>query len=119
VEVHLGRFGPYVKCGKATVSLPKDRDPSTVEYADALAFITDAKQRRKEAAEPLRTLGKDPSTGAEILVKSGRYGPYVTDGKTNASLSKKLTPESVTLEEASDLLAKKRVRGPSKWHRRR
>lgn len=119
VEVHLGRFGPYIKWDKVTVSLPKDANPATVTQEEALNFIVNAKELRKLAAEPLRTIGKDPATGSDVHVKSGRYGPYITDGKTNVSLSKKFTPESITLEEATDLLAKKRAAGPSKWKGRR
>jgi DNA topoisomerase-1 len=86
---------------------------------EALAFLATVKQHRAQAAQPLRTIGNDPITGAAIEVKTGRFGPYVTDGKTNASLGKKRTVEEITLEEASDLLAKKRARGPGKWRGRR
>ncbi len=115
LEVHLGRFGPYIKWGEVTSSLGKELDPATVTKEEAVAYLASAKERKTQAAEPLRTLGNDPVTGAAIQVKTGRYGPYVTDGKTNCSLPKRFTPEAVTLEEASDLLAKKRARGPSKW----
>jgi len=114
VQVHLGRFGPYIKWGKVTASLAKDADPAALDLAGALAVVAEAKERKIKGAEPLRTLGNDPVTGAEITVKSGRYGPYVTDGKTNCSLPKKFTPEAITLQEASDLLAKKRAAGPGK-----
>ncbi|MDD4287462.1 MAG: type I DNA topoisomerase [Candidatus Peribacteraceae bacterium] len=114
IEVHLGRFGPYIKWGEATSSLGKELDPALVTKEQAVAYLASAKERKTQAAEPLRTLGNDPITGAEISVKTGRYGPYVTDGKTNCSLPKRFTPEAVTLEEASDLLAKKRARGPGK-----
>ncbi|MDD5623407.1 MAG: type I DNA topoisomerase [Candidatus Peribacteraceae bacterium] len=118
VEVYLGRFGPYIKWSETTASLPKDADPSAIELNDALKLMTEAKENRQRAAEPLSTLGKDPNTGGTILVKTGRYGPYVTDGKTNASLPKKFTPESITLEDAAELLAKKRAAGPGKKWRR-
>ncbi|MFA5273411.1 MAG: type I DNA topoisomerase, partial [Candidatus Peribacter sp.] len=114
IEVHLGRFGPYIRWGEVTSSLGTELDPAQVTKEEALAHIASAKERKTKAAEPLRTLGSDPVTGAEIQVKTGRYGPYVTDGKTNCSLPKRFTPEAVTLEEASDLLAKKRARGPGK-----
>lgn len=119
VEVHRGRFGPYVKWGKATASLGREFDPSTITFEQAVQFLASSKERKAQAAEPLRTLGNDPITGAMIEVKTGRYGPYVTDGKTNCSLPKRFTPEAIALEEASDLLAKKRARGPSKWGGRR
>ncbi|MFH1444240.1 MAG: type I DNA topoisomerase [Candidatus Peregrinibacteria bacterium] len=115
IEVHLGRFGPYIKWGKVTASLGTELDPATVTKDQALEHLSTAKERKAQAAAPLRTLGSDPVTGAEITLKTGRYGPYVTDGKTNCSLPKRFTPEAVTLDDASDLLAKKRARGPSKW----
>jgi len=115
IEVHLGRFGPYIKWGEVTSSLGKELDPAKVTKEEVIAYLATAKERKTQAAEPLRSLGHDPITGAEISVKTGRYGPYVTDGKTNCSLPKRFTPEAVTLEEASDLLAKKRAKGPSKW----
>jgi DNA topoisomerase I len=119
VEVHLGRFGPYVKCGVVTVPL-LDRDPGALDIADAVALLIEGKERKARMAEPLRTLGEDPATGAKILVKDGRYGPYVSDGKTNASLGKKHTPESITLEQAGAMLAKKRAAGPGRrWGKKR
>jgi len=66
-------------------------------------------------AEPIATLGKDPESEGQILVKVGRFGPYVTDGKTNASISKKLDPKTLTQEQAVELLEKKRKRGNGKW----
>jgi DNA topoisomerase I len=69
---------------------------------------------QRASAPPLRELGADPVSGAPIVVKDGRYGPYVTDGETNASLPKDETPEAVTLERAADLLADRRLRGPAK-----
>lgn len=111
VSAVLGRFGPYLKCGKLTVSL-KDRDPALVTLAEAITLLDEAEENRKKAAEPLKVLGKDPVSGGEILVKDGRYGPYITDGTTNASLGKKFSPSTITPEEAQELLAKKRAAGP-------
>ena len=113
----LGRFGPYLKCGAATVTL-KGSDPAALTFDEAVTLLKDAKEQKRKAAEPLRTLGPDLATNATVTVKEGRYGPYVTDGKTNASISKKMDPATITLEQAADLLAKKRARGPSKWRRR-
>ncbi|MEI8230848.1 MAG: type I DNA topoisomerase [Candidatus Peregrinibacteria bacterium] len=115
IEVFLGRFGPYAKCGKRTASIPPDRDPSALTKDDVLKLFTEAAQKKTQAAEALRTLGADTATGAEVTVKSGRFGPYVTDGKTNASIPKRFTAEDITLEDASELLAKKRAAGPGKW----
>ncbi|HAI97916.1 TPA: type I DNA topoisomerase [Candidatus Peribacteria bacterium] len=114
VTVNTGRFGPYLRWGKVTVALPKDVEPLMITMDEARTLIAQAKEQRKKAAEPLRTLGKDPSSKNEIMVKEGRYGPYVTDGKTNASLPKKFTPQDITFEQAAELLRRKRERGPGR-----
>ncbi|MDD4319170.1 MAG: type I DNA topoisomerase [Candidatus Peribacteraceae bacterium] len=117
ITLAIGRFGPYLKWGEVSVSL-KDRDIMAVTFEEASGLVKQTKEQRAKAAEPLKNLGKDPETGGEILVKDGRFGPYVTDGKTNASLGKKFTPDTLTAEDAAELLKKKRERGPSKWRRR-
>jgi DNA topoisomerase-1 len=114
----VGRFGPYLRLGKITVSVAPTTDILAIDHDAAMRLITEAKEKKEKAQQAMRTLGADPATGAEIQVKDGRYGPYVTDGKTNASLGKKRSPDTITLEDAADLLAKKRARGPSKWKRR-
>ncbi|OGJ57720.1 DNA topoisomerase I [Candidatus Peribacteria bacterium RIFCSPHIGHO2_01_FULL_55_13] len=114
MEVNVGRFGPYLRCGVATVSI-KEGDPVTITLEEAITMLANAKELRAKAAEPLRTLGTDPATGSPILVKTGRYGPYVTDGKTNVSVPKRFTPETITTEEAAEILAKKRAAPPRKW----
>ncbi len=118
VTVFLGRFGPYLKCGEATVSLPKDRDPVKITFEEAVTLMKEVGEAKAKAAIPLKVLGDDPMTGAKIMIKDGRFGPYATDGKTNASLGKKRDPQTITLAEAADLLAKKRIQGPSKWRKR-
>ncbi|MBI3331509.1 type I DNA topoisomerase [Candidatus Peregrinibacteria bacterium] len=118
ITVNLGRFGPYCKWGTTSAAVPKDMDPGTINFEQAVKLLTETKENKKKAAEPLRTLGEDPNTKGTIHVKTGRFGPYVTDGKTNASLGKKFAPETITLEEAIDVLVKKRARPPSKWKRR-
>ncbi len=115
VIVHLGRFGPYLECGEQTFTLPKDVDPAVVELAQAVDMLKNAKELKKKAAEPIKTFGKDPESGATVLVKDGRYGPYVTDGKTNASLKKDMSPETITEEQAFELLAKKRASPSRGW----
>lgn len=119
LTAHLGRFGPYLKCGETTVTIPKGVDPIGLSFSDAAQLLTETQVVRKRMQEPLKTLGKDPTTGGTVLVKEGRYGPYVTDGKTNASLGKKIVPEDLTFEQAVDILAKKRVRGPGRRFGRR
>jgi DNA topoisomerase-1 len=119
LTVQSGRFGPYLKCGSTTVSLPEGYDPATLTLEQAKEAMSAASEKRKKAAEPLRTLGTDPATGAAIQVKDGRFGPYVSDGKTNASLGKKFDASAITLEEAAELLAKKRLAPKRAWGRKK
>lgn len=104
-----GRYGPYIKCGSETRSLSTDLSPLTVTLDQALALLAQPKRRgRGQAAtprEPLRTFPASPVTGEPIRLLSGRYGPYVTDGTTNASLPKGLAPEEVTWDQALAWLA--------------
>ena len=93
VTVNLGRFGPYCKWGTTSAAVPKDSDPGLINFDQAVKLLTETKENKKKAAEPLRTLGEDPNTKGTIHVKTGRFGPYVTDGKMNASLGKKFAPE--------------------------
>ena len=111
IELHLGRFGPYLKTASGSVSVPKDVHPFSVDHAKAIELIANKAQKAASA----RSLGIDPETKGEILVKDGRYGPYVTDGKTNCSVGKKFDPATLTLEEAAALLKRKREAPPSKW----
>lgn len=113
VTVFLGRFGPYVKWGAKTASLG-DIDPSTITLADAVKHVAESAERKAKAAEPLRTLGTNPA-GKEVTVKTGRYGPYVTDGETNCSVPKRFTPEGITLDEAVELLEKKKTSPKRAW----
>ena len=115
ITLLLGRFGPYFKVGEKSVALPAEFDPLVIDFEQAKVIIADVQARKAAAMVALRTLGADPVSGGTIEVRSGRFGPYVTDGKTNASLSKKFDPETITLEEAADMLVKKRARGPSRW----
>ncbi len=113
VTVFLGRFGPYVKWGEKTASLG-EIDPGTITLEEAVRHVADSAARKAKAAEPLRTLGKSPS-GNDVHVKTGRYGPYVTDGETNCSVPKRFTPEAITLEEAVELLEKKKTSPKRAW----
>jgi len=109
-----GRFGPYLKRGSDTRSLASEAQLLTVNLDEARALFAQPKQRRGrgQAASPLRELGPDPETGQPVVVREGRFGPYVTDGTTNASLRKGDDPHSVTLERAAELLADRRAAGP-------
>jgi DNA topoisomerase-1 len=109
-----GRYGPYVKKGTETRSLPAEEELLTVDLDAALALLATTKQRGRAAASaPLRELGTDAVSGKPMVIKDGRFGPYVTDGETNASLRKGDEVESLTDERASELLADRRARGPA------
>jgi DNA topoisomerase I len=113
VVAHNGRFGPYVRRGTDTRSLGSEEQLLTVTLEEARALFAQPKQRRgRTAAAPLRELGADPSTNLPVVVKDGRFGPYVTDGTTNASLRKGDSVESIDMERASELLAERRAAGP-------
>jgi DNA topoisomerase-1 len=114
VVAHNGRFGPYLKRGSDTRSLGSEEQLLTVTLDEARALFAQPKQRRgRTAAAPLRELGTDPSTNLPVVVKEGRFGPYVTDGTTNASLRKGDTVEAIEMDRASELLAERRAAGPS------
>src|ERR1019366_6555587 len=114
VVAHNGKFGPYLKKGTDTRSLASEEQILTVTLPEAQALFAQPKQRRgRTAAAPLRELGADPASELPVVVKEGRFGPYVTDGTTNASLRKGDDVESITIERASELLAERRAAGPS------
>jgi DNA topoisomerase I len=114
-----GRYGPFIKKGEETRSLETEEQLFTIALEEALATLAQPRPRRGRAAPPLRELGPDPNGGSQIVVKDGRFGPYVTDGETNASIRGGDTVESLTLERALELLAERRARGTSKPRRRR
>ncbi|MDF5759078.1 type I DNA topoisomerase [Spongiactinospora sp. TRM90649] len=116
VTAQNGRFGPYVKKGTDSRSLGAEEDLFTVTLEQAKELFAQPKQRgrgRAAAAPPLRELGDDPASKKPVVVKEGRFGPYVTDGETNASLRKGDAVESITIERAAELLAERRARGPA------
>ena len=115
-----GRYGPYVKKGSETRSLATEEQLLTITLEEALALIAQPKQsgRRAAAAPPLRELGLDPVSGKPMLLKDGRFGPYVTDGELNASLRSGDTVEALTSERAAELLAARREAGPPKKRRK-
>jgi len=114
VVAHNGKFGPYLKKGTDTRSLASEDQILRITLPEAQALFAQPKQRRgRAAAAPLRELGADPSTELPVVVKEGRFGPYVTDGTTNASLRKGDAVESITIERATELLAERRAAGPS------
>jgi DNA topoisomerase-1 len=115
-----GRYGPYIKKGSDTRSLETEQQLLTVTLEEALALLARPKQRgrRAAAAPPLRELGADPASGKPMVLKNGRFGPYVTDGEVNASLRSGDTVETLTPERAAELLAARREAGPPKKRRK-
>ena len=114
IVVSNGRYGPFLKRGSDTRSLETEEQLLTVTLDEALALLAQPKQRgRRAAAEPLRELGADPVSGKPLVIKDGRFGPYVTDGETNASLRSGDEVETLTLERAVELMQARRERGPA------
>ena len=116
ITAQNGRYGPYLRKGTDSRSLENEDQVFDIGLAEALAIYEQPKRGRggRAAAAPLRELGEDPQSGKPVVVKDGRYGAYVTDGETNATLRKDDAVESVTLERAAELLAEKRAKGPAK-----
>jgi DNA topoisomerase-1 len=116
VLVRNGRYGPYVTRGSDSRSLEAEQQLFTLDLAEAQRLFAQPKRRGRAAASsaPLRELGEDPGSGQQVVVKDGRFGPYVTDGDINASLRKGDAPDTVTLERAGELLAERRAKGPAK-----
>ncbi len=113
ITAQNGRFGPYIKKGTDSRSLDTEEALFTVDLEGALSIFAEPKRRGRQAAAPLRELGDDPVSGRPMVVKEGRFGPYVTDGETNASLRKGDSVEELTDERAAELMADRRARGPA------
>ena len=116
VVAQTGRYGPYIKCGSETRSLPADVSPLDVNLQQALELLAQPKRGRAAAKkkEPIKVFDTSPVTSKEVQLLDGRYGPYVTDGETNASLPRDLSPDEMTFERALDMLAERAARGPSR-----
>ncbi|MDQ1738711.1 MAG: topoisomerase, partial [Pseudonocardiales bacterium] len=116
ITAQNGRYGPYIKRGSDSRSLDSEEQLFTVTLDEALAIFAQPKLRGRQAAAapPLKELGVDPVSQKPMVVKDGRFGPYVTDGETNASLRRDDSVEALTDERASELLADRRARGPAK-----
>ena len=115
VVAQNGRYGPYIKCGSETRSLPDDISPLDVTLEQALELLAQPKQRRGAAKkkEPIKVFEKSPVTGEPVQLLEGRYGPYVTDGQTNASIPRTMSTDEVTFERALDLLATRAAKAPA------
>jgi len=115
VKADYGRFGPYVTAGKGkNGTIPPTMSPLTIELNEALELI----KNRNAGPQALRTLGDHPTTGESLVIKSGRYGPYITDGKVNASLPRDTDHETMTLDDGVALIDKKRAAPPRKKKRK-
>jgi DNA topoisomerase-1 len=112
ITAQNGRYGPYLKKGTDSRSIQTESQLFTITLEEALAIYAQPKQRGRAAAAPLKELGDDPASGKPMVVKEGRFGAYVTDGETNATLRKDDEPETITPERGAELLAEKRARGP-------
>jgi DNA topoisomerase-1 len=116
ITAQNGRYGPYLKKGTDSRSLGDEEDIFTVTLDDALKLYAEPKRRGRQSAAsapPLKEMGNDPVSGKPMVVKDGRFGPYVTDGEYNASLRKSDDVEKLTDERAAELLAEKRAKGPA------
>ncbi|MGZ4473777.1 MAG: type I DNA topoisomerase, partial [Nocardioidaceae bacterium] len=113
ITAQNGRYGPYLKKGTDSRSIDSEEQLLTITLEEALAIYAQPKQRGRAAANPGREVGDDPATGNKITVKSGRFGPYVTDGEYNATLRQGDDEATISLERAAELLAEKRAKGPA------
>lgn len=115
ITAQNGRYGPYLKKGTDSRSLQTEDQLFTITLEEALAIYAQPKQRGRAAAKPpLKELGTDPVSEKPVVVKDGRFGPYVTDGETNATLRSGDSVEEITPERGFELLAEKRAKAPAK-----
>jgi DNA topoisomerase-1 len=110
ITVQNGRYGPYMKHGADSRTLTSEDQLFSIMLDEAIEIYKQPKVRRRGVAKPpLKELGKDPQTDKEVIVKDGRFGVYVTDGETNATLRRGDAVELLTLERALELLAGRRA----------
>ncbi|MFC4500681.1 MULTISPECIES: type I DNA topoisomerase [Streptomyces] len=115
ITAQNGRYGPYLKKGTDSRSLQTEDQLFTITLEEALQIYAQPKQRGRAAAKPpLKELGQDPVSGKPVVVKDGRFGAYVTDGETNATLRSDDSVEAITPERGYELLAEKRAKSPAK-----
>jgi len=112
ITAAIGRFGPYLKLQGKFTSIPAEDDVYTIGINRAVAVIAE-KKKKGFGPEALKNLGEHPDGGGAVEVMKGRYGPYVKFGKVNATLPKDVTPETVTMEQALELIAAK-AKAPKK-----
>ena len=114
ITADYGRYGPYIRCGKLNASLRGIETPLDISIEKSVELLAN----RNKKSQEIRTVGNDPESEKTIVVKEGRFGPYITDGKINVALKGNLTPESITLDQSIDLINKKR-QSPKKSNRKR
>ena len=114
ITADYGRYGPYIRCGKQNASLRGVETPLDITVEKSVELLANRNKRSTE----LRTIGDHTETGESLVVKDGRFGPYITDGKVNVSLKGDLTPDSITLEKAVELINQKRL-APARPKRKR
>jgi DNA topoisomerase-1 len=120
ITAQNGRYGPYMTKGKDSRSLDTEDQIFTITLEEALAKYALPKTRRGAIVKPpLREVGLDPSTQLMMVIKEGRFGPYVTDGETNASLRVGDDIPTMSIERASELLSDRRARGPVEKKKRK
>ncbi len=115
ITADFGRYGPYIRCGKKNASIAQPLSPLTISVDEAVEALS----KKRRGSQELKTFGKHSKTGEDLLLKTGFYGPYVTDGKINAALPKGKDIETISLAEAEELIDKKRAAGPTKKRRRK
>ncbi len=114
ITAQNGRYGPYIKRGTDSRTLPGEEALFTVTVEQAKELLAQPRTSgRRAAAGPLKELGVDPASGKPLVIKDGRFGPYVTDGEYNATLPRSQPVEQVSLEQAAELIAAKRAKGPA------
>ena len=113
----IGRYGPYLRCGKKSASLSKDDNILDITINRAIEVLSQAKN--KSATSVIKIMGKMPDSDESIELKDGRYGAYVTNGKINATIPKSENIESLKLERAIELILEKKAKGPTKRFKRK
>ena len=114
ITAQNGRYGPYLKKGTDSRSIDSEDKLLTITLEEALAIYAQPKQRGRAAADPGKEIGVDPASGEKVMLKSGRFGSYVTDGEYNATLRQGDDEATLTIERAAELLAERRAKGPAK-----
>ena len=117
IEAAIGRYGPYLRHDGKYAKLQSTRDVFDTGMNAAVSLLAEAANRKsggRGKAEPIKTLGVHPTSGGEMKVMPGRYGPYVTDGTTNATIPKDMKPEDVTEAQAIELIDARAAKGPAK-----